>query len=287
MRTRLLSLTAACLLAVAALALAACGSDSTSSTDLGPDPATMTPADTPFYMEAVLRPEGSLSDDLNSALGKLLVTDDVSGKIHDALDQSLAENGGHFTYENDIAPWLGTRAGFFVNGYDSRAEEVEGAAVVAVTDADAAQSFVDKAAAEGKEKTRQQDYKGVQLTVSSDNTAVGIDGDFLLAGSTQGVEDAIDAARRRRLRRRRRLDDRPGRRARGHRLLALRRSAEGARSRQELGGRARRPAQADRGPARRDERRPDRRLGLGHRQLASASAPRPRPPTTLPIRPTC
>jgi len=194
MRTRLLSLTTACFLAVAALALAACGSDSSSSTDLGPDPATMTPADTPFYMEAVLRPEGSLSDDLNSALGKLLVTDDVSGKIHDALDQSLAENGGQFTYENDIAPWLGTRAGFFVNGYDSRAEEVEGAAVVAVTDADAAQSFVDKAAAEGKEKTRQQDYKGVQLTVSSDNAAVGIDGDFLLAGSMQGVEDAIDAA---------------------------------------------------------------------------------------------
>ncbi|HKQ18029.1 MAG TPA: DUF3352 domain-containing protein [Solirubrobacterales bacterium] len=194
MRTRLLSLAVACLLAVAALALAACGSDSSSSSDLGPDPATMTPADTPFYMEAVLRPEGDLSDNLESALGKLLVTDDVSGKIHDALDQSLAENGGHFTYENDIAPWLGTRAGFFVNGYDSRDEEVEGAAVVAVTDADAAQSFVDKAAAEGKEKTRQQDYKGVQLTVSSDDTAVGIDGDFLLAGSMQGVEDAIDAA---------------------------------------------------------------------------------------------
>lgn len=194
MRTNLLRLTVLALLAAAALVLAACGSDSgTDTADLGPDPATMVPSDTPFYLEAVIRPEGQLSEDLDSALSKLLVTDDVNAKLHDAIDEGLSSEGTDMTYENDIATWLGPRAAVFLNGYNAKSDEVEGAAVVAVTNADAAQSFVDKASASGDGKTKQQDYKGVKLTVSSDDSAVGIDGDFLLAGSMQGVEDAIDA----------------------------------------------------------------------------------------------
>ncbi len=195
MRTKLLAPTALALLAAAALVVAACGSSSGSaSADLGPDPATMVPADTPFYMDAVIRPEGQLGDDLDSALSKLLVTEDVGGKIEEAIDGALASEGDDLTYEADIAPWLGSRAGIYFNGYDAKASEAEGAAVVAITDAGAAQAFVDKLSANGSGKTKQQDYNGVGLTVSPrDDTAVGIDGDFLLAGSTQGVEDAIDA----------------------------------------------------------------------------------------------
>jgi hypothetical protein len=194
MRTNLLRLTVLAVLALAAVVLTACGSDSGSdSADLGPDPASLVPADTPFYVEAVVRPEGQLGDDLESALSKLLVTDDVSGKLHDAIDEGLASENEDLTYENDIAPWLGARAGVYFNGYDAKTNDAEGAAVVAITDADAAQSFVDKASESGG-KTRQQDYNGVQLTVNQkDDTAVAIDGDFLLAGSTQGVEDSIDA----------------------------------------------------------------------------------------------
>ncbi|MFN8114010.1 MAG: DUF3352 domain-containing protein [Solirubrobacterales bacterium] len=194
MRTNLLRLSVLAVLALAAAVLTACGSDSGSDTaDLGPDPASLVPADTPFYMEAVVRPEGQLGDDLESALSKLLVTDDVSGKLQDAIDEGLASEGEDLTYENDIAPWLGSRAGIYFNGYDIKTNEAEGAAVVAITDADAAQSFVDKAS-EGQGKTEQQDYNGVQVTVDpKDDTAVAIDGDFLLAGTTQGVEDSIDA----------------------------------------------------------------------------------------------
>lgn len=193
MRTNLLRLTVLAVAALAVVVLAACGSDSSSETaDLGPDPATMVPSDAPFYMEAVVRPEGQLGEDLESSLSKLLVTDDVSGKLHEAIDEGLASEGEDLTWENDIAPWLGTRAGVYFNGYDLKSNEAEGAAVVAITDADAAQSFVDKAS-EGEGKTEQQDYNGVQLTVSPDDTAVAIDGDFLLAGTTQAVEDSIDA----------------------------------------------------------------------------------------------
>jgi hypothetical protein len=98
MRTNLLRLTVLAVLALAAVVLTACGSDSGSDTaDLGPDPASMVPADTPFYVEAVVRPEGQLGDDLESALSKLLVTDDVSGKLHDAIDEGLASENEDLT----------------------------------------------------------------------------------------------------------------------------------------------------------------------------------------------
>ncbi len=192
MRTNLLRLSAIAVLALAAAVLAACGSGTGSGTaDLGPDPATMVPSDVPFYLEAVVRPGGQLGDDLESSLSKLLVTDDVSGKLHDAIDEELSSAGEDLTWENDVATWLGARAGVYFNGYDAKSNETEGAAVVAITDADAAQSFVDKTS-DGKAK--QQDHSGVQMTVSPDDTAVAIDGDFLLAGSTRAVEDSIDLA---------------------------------------------------------------------------------------------
>ncbi|MEZ5156493.1 MAG: hypothetical protein R2718_10330 [Solirubrobacterales bacterium] len=191
MRSKLLRLTVVSATAAAALLLAACGSDSSSdSADLGPDPATMVPADSPFYLEAVVRPEGQLGDDLDAALSKLLVTDDVGAKVQDAIDEELSSQGEDMTYQDDIATWLGTRGALYLNGYDAKAGEPDGAFVVAVTDAGAAQSFLD-GTIDGK--TKEQDYNGVQLTVGSDDSATAVDGDFLLAGSVQGVEDAIDA----------------------------------------------------------------------------------------------
>ncbi len=190
MRTNLLRLTFIALFSALALGLSACGgSDSDEIADLGPDPASMVPSDTPFYMEAVIRPEGDLSSDLDSALSKLLITDDAGTMIQGAIDDGLASEGNGMTYSEDIAPWLGARAGIYINGFDGAAEEAEGAAVVAVTDTDAAQSFIDEV--EGGKTT---EYEGVSLTADpKGDTSIGIDGDFLLAGTTQGVEDAIDA----------------------------------------------------------------------------------------------
>lgn len=191
MRTKLQLSALVALLVAAGIALTACGGgDSDEIYDLGPDPATMVPADTPFYMKALIRPEGDLSSDLDSALDKLLVTDDSGEMIQDLIDQALADEGKGLTYDEDIAPWLGPRAGLFFNGYDAKTGEVQGAAVIAVTDAGAAQSFLDEVVSGGKTT----DYQGVSLKIDPrDDSAVGIDGDFLLAGTTQGVEDAIDS----------------------------------------------------------------------------------------------
>jgi len=190
MRTNFPRLTFLALLAAVAVFATACGGgDSDEVAELGPDPASMIPADTPFYLEAVIRPDGDLGSDLDAALDKLLVTDDAGTKIHDAIDQELSDSDSGMTYDDDIAPWLGARAAVFINGYDARAEEVDGAVVVAVTDGDAAQSFLDEVGT-----GQDADYEGVSLQVDRrDDAAYGIDGDFLIAGSQQGVHDAIDA----------------------------------------------------------------------------------------------
>ena len=185
---------------VLALALSACGGGgddtTTSVADLGPDPATMAPSDAPFYADAVIKPSGTMSEDLNSALSKLLNTDDPAGMLREAIDKELASdpsNGG-LTYTKDVEPWLGARVGGFLSSYDVKTQQGEGAVAFAVTDTGAAQAFIDKASTLGGTKSTDETYQGVDYKLdTADNSAVGIDGDFLVAGTAQGFKDAVDA----------------------------------------------------------------------------------------------
>jgi hypothetical protein len=185
---------------VLALVLSACGGGDDSTTevaDLGPDPATMTPADAPIYGDVVIKPSGTMSEDLDSALSKLLGTDDPGGMLRDAIDSELSSdpsNGG-LTYTNDVEPWIGARAGGFLSDYDVATKTGDGALVIAVTDPDAANAFIDKATALGtSSKPTDESYQGVDYKYdATDDSAVGVDGDFLVAGTKQGFEDAVDA----------------------------------------------------------------------------------------------
>ncbi len=184
---------------VLALTVSACGGgDSTTATaDLGPDPATMAPADALIYVDAVIKPDGTMSEDLDSALSKLLATDDPGGMLRDAIDSGLSSDpsSGGLTYTDDIEPWIGARAGGFLSGYDAKTQQGEGAVSFAVTDTGAAQAFIDKlATSDPTTKTTDESYQGIDYKLDQNgNSAVGIDGDFLVAGTEQGFKDAVDA----------------------------------------------------------------------------------------------
>jgi hypothetical protein len=181
---------------LAALVLAACGSDDeeSSGTDLGPSPAEVTPGDAPIYFEAVVRPNGDLEDGLLSALRKLTGEEDPGAIIRSEIDDSISEDG--FSYSEDIEPWLGTRAGAFVADFGSKggsssdgaATDPTAAAVVAVTDADAARDAIQKAADADDLKESDETYEGVDYKVDSEGTAVGIVGDFLVAGPDANIQ---------------------------------------------------------------------------------------------------
>ncbi len=184
---------------VLALALTACGGDDGGTADvgdLGPDPATMAPAESPLYAEAVIRPDGEMADNLESALSKFGV-DDPGGMLRDALDQELANSpdSGGLTFSDDVEPWLGARAGGFLSSYDPATEMGEGAVAIATTDPDATQAFIDKAAeADSNDSTTDETYEGVEYKLDSeDNSAVGVSGDFLVVGTDEGFKQAVDA----------------------------------------------------------------------------------------------
>lgn len=196
MNSKLLRLALPSALLAVVLLLAACGGDDSSddsSSEEGPDPIALAPADAPFYAEVVVRPQGTLGDDLKSAVSKVSGEDDPGQAIIDEINESLAEDSD-LTYEDDIQPWLGSRAGIFVSGFQMDTQEPDAAAVIATTDADAAQSFVDSSLeAEGAETT-DESYEGVDYKLDSDDgTAIGIDQDFLVIGTEQGFQDAVDA----------------------------------------------------------------------------------------------
>jgi hypothetical protein len=181
------------LLAVAGLALGSCGEDD--QPDVGPDPATLAPADSPFYMEMVLRPEGDQREAAEEALSKLLDTDDPGGFITAALDEEFAEESDtdiDFTYEEDVEPWLGERAGLFV---DSASEDAEAAVAVATTDPAASQEAIDQAAQADDVEEHDASYEGVDYRADEDGDAFGIVGDFVVAGTEGAFQDAVDASR--------------------------------------------------------------------------------------------
>ncbi len=139
-----------------------------------------------------MRPEGDQKEAVDAALSKLLATDDPGGFIVQRLDDALAGEAKGFTYEGDVAPWLGSRVGIF---FDTFTDDADGAAVLAVTDPDAARQAIDKASSAGAKPGRRASYGGVDYTLSRDGTAAGLVGDFLVTGSERAFKDAVDASR--------------------------------------------------------------------------------------------
>ena len=174
--------------------LASCGGDGGDgpSAPVGPDPATLAPADAPLFAEGVVRPEGDQKEAIDSALSKLLATDDPGAFVVEQLDQALAGSDAGLTYQEDIEPWLGAQAGIFLETFTG---EADGAAVVATTDPQAANEAIDKAAAADEEPERRRSYEGVDYLVDRGGTAAGVVGGFLVAGTENGFRDAVDASK--------------------------------------------------------------------------------------------
>jgi hypothetical protein len=172
--------------------LAGCGGGGGTSAPAGPDPATLAPADAPLFAEGVVRPEGDRKEELDSALSRLLATDDPGAFVVEQLDEALAGSDAGLTYQDDIEPWLGEQAGFFLQTFT---EDADGAAVVATTDPQAADRAIEKAAAADEEPERRRSYDGIDYLVDRGGTAAGVVGDFLVAGTEKGFRDAVDASK--------------------------------------------------------------------------------------------
>ena len=170
--------------------LAACGGGGGAA---GAEPASAVPAGTAIYFEGVVRPEGDQRDDVLDAARKVLRTDDPEAKLRELIDKGLADSDrkSKTTYEDDIAPWLGEKAGVWVAGVDQK--EPGYVVLVAAKDTEAAQEAIDKGVKSDGGKVKERSYSGVDYQVDDDGVAAGIVGDFFTVGTEAEFKRTIKA----------------------------------------------------------------------------------------------
>jgi len=156
------------------------------------DPATAVPSGALFYLELVVRPEGSLREDALDAAGKILATDDPAARIRQLLTRAFEEDAGaDIDWERDVDPWLGDRAAFWTT--PNEATDGFGVLLLAVKDSDAARESIRAELERDGTSVRERSYRDAEILVGSDAVAAGIVGDFVAIGRESEVVQTVDA----------------------------------------------------------------------------------------------
>jgi Protein of unknown function (DUF3352) len=168
-----------------AIAFAAgCGNDSTSSSDA----ASLAPAGSLVYGEATLRPEGDQKAAIDDLFSKFPGEGSAGDRIGRLMEKAFAESDSGLSYKDDVEPWLGDEAAFFVSNIPAGGKDPDAAVLVATEDEEATVEAVEK-----DSDVRKTEHGSHDLYISSDDegAAAVIDG-WLVLGNPGGVKTAID-----------------------------------------------------------------------------------------------
>jgi hypothetical protein len=170
--------------------LAGCGGGGDSSSS---DPASVAPPESPLFIEATLRPSGSLKSNVEALAKNVAGVDDLGGTIVSQLESSASND--QFNYSENIEPWLGERAGMAFGEYDG-SDFSNYAIALQSTDTGATQDFIDQVAEKSDSPIEDGSYEGVDYKIESENeTTLGVVGDFLVfAQNEQAFKKAVDAS---------------------------------------------------------------------------------------------
>ena len=177
------------LICLSLVLVAGCGGGSASG---GDDPASAVPANAAVFVDATVRPEGSLREGALAAAGKVLRTSDPQGKIDDLVAQLFAESEQpKLEYARDVKPWLGEKVALWV-ATTNDSEDFRGAVVAASTDEEAAQAAIDRAVKGSEKPFAKRSYKDFDYQ-ASEKSAVGVVDDFVVAGTEPEFKRTVDA----------------------------------------------------------------------------------------------
>jgi len=181
------------LAALAALFAAGCGGGDDGSGS-GTDPASVAPPQAPVFVDFTIRPEGATKQNIESLAQKIAGIDDLGDLIITELESSASEDGEEFDYEKEVEPWLGDRAGLFLQEYEDEDFEGYGAAIQ-TSDEGAARDFVDKQIEADDEEVKDGSYEGVDFKVEEDETTIGVfDGLVVFAEDEAIFKSMVDAS---------------------------------------------------------------------------------------------
>jgi hypothetical protein len=151
------------------------------------------PASALAYIQADVRPGGSLAQSIDAASKRLLGISDPGSKLVAMIDKSMASGS---SYETDVSPWLGQQAAVAVLAGTTRAK-AEFAVVLDQTDTAKARAATKNSVLFGSrsgpsDTLAHASYRGVSYT--EDLTApidVGVVGDYVVLASDAAAFDAI------------------------------------------------------------------------------------------------
>ncbi len=191
--------------ALAAALIVGCGgssSDEASSSEL----TGLAPAGSLVYVEGALKPEGDLQSNIDSLLGKFPQGDQLGEQFRSGIEESLKEDDPSASYEEDIEPWLGERAAFFLTDLIPKGNrgdvDIDGAFVAETSDAGEAETKIGELLAEGGNKAvEEREYNGISYDFAApqgpddtDATAAAMVDDTVVLGTEPGLKAAIDAS---------------------------------------------------------------------------------------------
>ena len=174
-------------LATATVAAAGCGSDGSSSSS---GAASVAPAGSVVYGEATLRPEGDQKAAIEDLVAKFPGEGSAGDRIQQLMETLFAEAEADLSYREDVEPWLGDEAAFYISSIPEGEGEPDAALLVATEDEDATVDAVEKAS-----DARKTEHNGNDLYVydGGEESAAVVDG-WLALGTPPAVKAAIDTA---------------------------------------------------------------------------------------------
>lgn len=181
------------LAALAALVIAGCGGGDDGGSG-GTDPASVTPAAAPVFIDVTIRPEGETKANIEALAQKIAGIDDLGELIVEELESSASDDGEELHFEKEVEPWLGDEAGIFLQEYEDEDFEGYGAAIQA-SDEEAARSFVNEQIEADDEEAEDGSYEGVDFKVEEDETTIGVfDGLVVFAQDEAIFKEMVDAS---------------------------------------------------------------------------------------------
>ena len=180
-----IALTITALLTAIAVA-AGCGSDGATSSGA----ASLAPAKSLIYGEATLDPSEDQQQALNALIEKFPGEGSAGDRIRRLLEQAFSESETGLSFADDVEPWLGDEAGFFVSSLTPGGAG-SAAFMVATDDDDKARDAIEQAAkGEGKaESYKDHDY----YSFDGDGAAGIVDG-WVVLGNPGGFKAAVDTS---------------------------------------------------------------------------------------------